>query len=334
MSKIQSTFEKSLENYTGNKAKLLSVSDFTLKLKSELPTYFCDWMNPELTGEPALGPIAEVKIEIDQLAYAYTGLFNKQGLCMVSEGSSPDLYDWGLSELYEEDPKLVTQFLALCFEKVLPEACKLSEFLKLPRAEKVVFSLGEHSGWEYDEVYVYNGELHELYYGNVRLKRLAKEISLHSYTELNTVEQRFINHLLNINIRKCADELIPVFKEFLHWLSHQNPEPLKNITIGWSSNFDKESAFGGINDGGVCKWSGTFDFSKWFAMDRPKDLDRDGIDKVRYCVSLKIAEIACLASETLVDLEVFKKLPKKDNFFMQVMNRTAGFPPRFYPFNK
>ncbi len=77
----------------------------------------------------------------------------------------------------------------------------------------------------------------------------------------------------------------------------------------------------------------TFDFYKWFSNERPADLDDDFMNRVRYCISNKIAEIACQASEKIVDTDAFKKLPKQDKFTMVVANRTAGVPPRFYPFN-
>lgn len=330
MSIIQSVFDESLKSYTGNKAELLAVSDFTLKLKEELPGYFRNWLDPEFTGNPALKPIAKVEIEIDQLAYAYTVLFSEKGACMVTEGSAPDLYGWGLSDLFEEEPRLVSQFLALCFEKALPDACRASEFLTLPRSEEVVFSVGEHAGWVCEEVFVYKGGRHEIDHGNARLKILGQEAK--RYIQGGTAEGVFEDHLKNINVRQCADEFMPVLKEFVYWLSEQNPEPLEDITIAWSSNFNKESGFGGCLDDKVYKWPGSFDFSKWFSRERPEDLDQDDMVKVRYCISLKIAEIACLASEELVELEVFQNLPKRDGFSMRIMNRTAGYSPKFYPF--
>ncbi|MCF6347939.1 MAG: hypothetical protein L3J20_06535 [Flavobacteriaceae bacterium] len=332
MSIIQKYFEKSLKDYSGNKAGILIVNDFVLKLKQEIPEHFRDWMDTKLTGgELIVEPIAEVIVEMDQLAYVYTSLIDEKGRCMVTEGSSPDLSDWGLDELAIEEPRLVSQFLALCYEKTLTEACKSSEFLSLPRSEKVVFSVGEHSGWCGENIYVYKGSRHKIDYGNIRLKRLQLENS-HGYTNPDTVERKFMDHLENIDIQKCASELIPVFEEFLHWLSKQNTTSLEVIAIGWSSNFEEETALGGYDDTDLYRWSSPFDFSKWFAKKRPNDLDHDDMTGVRYRVSIKIAEIACLASETIIELEVFKNLPKTDNFTMEVQNRTGGFPPLFYPF--
>lgn len=330
MSTIEGIFEDSLKEYKGNNAEKLLLNDFILKLEQELPGYFIDWMNSDLTGTAVIEPIAKISIEIDESAYAYTSLYNKKGSCMVSEGSSPNLHEWGLDELFEEDSKLVAQFLALCYEKVLPIACKSSEFLSLPRETKIGFSVGQHSGWECDELYEYNGKRYKVDYGNVRLKKLHKDTSC--YTKPNTIEHEFMDHLKNIDIEKCANEFIPVFEEFMNWLLEQNPEPLDDITIAWSSNFEKEGVFGGCYEDEVYRWPKEFDFSVWFSNKRPKDLDHSEMSSVRYCVSSKIAEIACLASEKLVKLEVFKSLPKKDGFIMEIMNRTAGYPPKFYPF--
>ena len=335
MSSLQKKFEESLKEYEGIKSELLLIDKFSERLKKELPEYFRDWMNPKLTGEPAMEPISKIGIEVDSGGYVYSSLYSEKGLCMVSEGSSPDLFDWGLvcedeeDYAFEERQSLIAQFLALCYEKALPEACKSQEFLSLPRSEKITFSVGAHSGWECDELYVYEGERHEIDYGNIRLKRLHQAASC--YTVPGTIENKFMNHLNDIDIRKCSDELIPVFKEFIFWLSEQHIKPLDRIVIAWSSNFDKESAFAGISEKTVYKWPSTFNFSKWFSNERPKNLD-DNLASVRYALSNKIAEIACLAAESFTELDTFKSLPKTDGFIMKVQNRTAGAPPVFYPF--
>ncbi len=336
MSILESEFEKSLKNYEGDKAEVLSVDNFTSRLQEELPGHFLNWMDPDLTGEPVLEPVSEIKIEVDSQGYLYSSLFNKKGVCMVSEGSSPDLYEWGivskdedLSE-FESRLNLVAQFLALCYQKVLPAACKTTEFLSLPREEKIVFSVGAHSGWENNELYIHKGEKHEIDYGNVRLKRLHSAASC--YTEEGTRENTFMNHLKNIDVRKCSDELIPVFKEFIFWLSEQDIEPLERIVIAWSSNFEKESVFGGISGKTKYPWPSPLNLSSWFSSERPENLDDDNLTSVRYAVSNKIAEIACLAAESIAELDIFKGLPKTDGFIMRVQNRTAGAPPVFYPF--
>ncbi|MDY8137485.1 hypothetical protein [Aquimarina sp. 2201CG5-10] len=336
MSTLKNEFEISLKNYTGSKKELLSVDHFTSMLLEELPVHFKNWMNPELTGEPAIEPISKIGIEVDSAGYVYSSLYSEKGLCMVSEGSSPNLFDWGLVSVDEEDyafekrQNLIAQFLALCYKKALPKACKSQEFLNLPRAEKVLFSVGAHSGWECDELYTYEGERNEIDYGNIRLKRLHN--AAYCYTQPGTIENKFMNHLNDIDIHKCSDELIPVFKEFLSWLSEQQIKPVDRIAIAWSSNFDKESAFGGISEKTVYKWPSTFNFSKWFSNERPKNLDDDNLTSVRHAVTNKIAEIACLAAESFTELDVFKNLSKTDQFIMRVQNRTAGAPPIFYPF--
>lgn len=336
MSTLKNEFETSLKNYTGSKRELLSVDSFTTKLLEELPTHFKNWMNPELTGEPAIKPISEIKIELDSMGYLYSSLYDEKGFCMVSEGSSPDLFDWGLVSIDEEDyafeerQELIAQFLALCYKNALPKACQSKEFLDLPRSEKIIFSVGAHSGWECNELYIHKGERNEIDYGNIRLRRLQNAV--YCNTKPGTIENKFMKHLYDIDIYKCADELIPVFKEFLFWLSEQHVKPLDEIVIAWSSNFDKESAFGGISEETVYKWPSTFNFSKWFSNERPKNLDDDNLTSVRYAVSHKIAEIACLAAENFTELDIFKSLAKTDKFIMIVQNRTAGAPPVFYPF--
>ncbi len=338
MNTIQNEFEESLKNYDGNKAELLLVDNFTSKLLKELPSHFLNWMNPELTGEPSIDPISKIKIEVDSLGYLYTSLFNKKGACMVTEGSSPNLFEWGIVSTNDDDytlfvkrQDLVSQFLALCYQQVLPTACTMAEFLSLPREEKVTFSIGAHSGWECDELYIYEGERNEIDYGNVRLKRLHN--AANCYTKEGTIENSFMTHLNKIDIQKHSNELIPVFKDFLHWLSEQNIQPLDKIVIAHSSNFDKESVFGGISGKTIYKWTPNINFSEWFLDKRPENLDDENFINLRYAVTTKIAEIACLTSESIIDLDLFKKLPKKDNFIMCVRNRTAGTPPLFYPFS-
>ncbi len=336
---IQSAFRESLEEYKEEYEKErpeLVVSNFVSRLKEEFPSYFRDWMNPVLTGEPVLEPISKIEIGIDSYGYVYSSLYSETGSCIVSTGVGPNLYDWGLVSVDEDDyafegrQSLVAQFLALCYVEVLPEACKTEAFLALPRAEKITFKVGAHSGWESDELYVFEGERYEIDYGNVRLKRLNYKASCH--TDPDTVERRFMDNLKTLDVQKCADELISTFEEVIFWLSKENKEPLNRIVIAWSSNFDREAAFGGVLGKTVLRWPGTFDFSKWFLNERPGDLDAEHLTSVRYSISCKIAEISCLASEVIVTSDVFKNLPKADGFLMRVQNRTAGQPLVFYPF--
>ncbi len=330
MPALKQLFKQSLKKHKDTDTSRLSFDDYVLKLEQELPGYFADWQDPDYTGQMALEPIAKVVVEIDASGYVYTSLYNEKEACMVSEAASPDLYDWGLQELYEEAPSLVTIFLALCYETVLPVVCRTEEFLRLPRSGKVVFGVSEHSGWECEEVYVYTGERHEIDYGNIRLKQLRQ--AANCYTEPGTVEHKFMQHLSTVDVQKCSEELFPVFEEFLDWLVRQNPGPLEAITIAWSSDFSKEASMGGYNKQAY-RWPGSFNCYKWFSAERPEDLDDDDIAKIRHCISNKIAEIACLAAERIVELEVFRSIPKEDNFIMEVMNRTAGASPMFYPFN-
>ncbi|PXY47005.1 hypothetical protein [Flavobacterium hydrophilum] len=325
MSELESIFTAELKNYTGKDKALLAIDEVAFKIKEELPDNFNHWME----HIPVLVPIAKVGVEIDELGYVYTMLINEKGQCMESEAASPCLDDLGLMKLYKKNSELVTQFLAVCYQKVLSEACKSPEFLKLPRAAEIVFSVGEHAGWECEQVYTYKGERYEIDHGNIRLKRLR--FATTCYTEPNTPERKFMDHLQDIDIQKCSDELLPVFTEFLIWLSHEKTKPLKKVILAWSSNFFKDVAMGGKDDI-VYRWPGTFDLYKWFSSERPQDLDDDGLVSVRYCVSNKIAEIACLTAEKCIELDAFKALPKDDSFIMEVMNRTAGAPPRFYPF--
>lgn len=324
MGELKLIFTEELKNYSGEDKDLV-IDEVALKLKEILPGSFNRWMD-EIS---VIDPIAKVEVEIDELGYMYTVLINENGKCIESEAVSPCLDDLRLKKLYKENSKLVTIFLAVCYEKILPEVCKSPEFLKLPRAAEIVFSVGEHAGWECEEVYTYKGERYEIDHGNIRLKRLR--FATTCYTEPNTPEQKFMDHLQNIDIQKCSDELLPVFTEFLIWLSDQKTEPIKGVILAWSSNFDKDVAIGGKGDI-MYRWPGTFDLYKWFCSERPEDLDNDDLVSVRHCITNKIAEIACLAAEKCVELDVFKALPKDDSFTMKVMNRTAGAPPIFYPF--
>ncbi len=339
MSQLKQLFEQSLKEYRGDKASLLSLNDFVARLQQELPSYFSDWLNPDYTGQVALGPIAKIVIEADASAYVYTSLYNEKKACMVAEAPSPDIADWGLLELFKEAPALVVQFLALCYEQALPAVCRTDEFLGLPRCEKITFSIAEHSGWEHKKLYVYKGERHEIDYGNIRLKQLRKATSC--FTEPATVERKFMEHLTTIDVQKCAAEFTPVFEKFLHWLAQQNTGPLEAITIGWSSDFGKAAGIGGFNENAY-RWPEPLDIYKWFSSKRPENMDYENEDddddaydmsKVRYCVSNKIAEIACLTAERIAETDIFKAIPKQDNFIMEVMNRTAGASPVFYPFD-
>ena len=325
MSELGLIFTEELKKYKGDDKDLLVIDEVALKLKEILPGNFNNWME-EI---PVIDPIAKVGVEIDELGYVYAVLINEKGQCIESEAASSGLDDLGLKKLYKKNSKLVTKLLAVCYEKILPDVCKSPEFLKLPRASEIVFIVGEHAGWECEEVYTYKGERFEIDYGNIRLKRLR--FATTCYTEPDTPERKFMDDLQNIDIQKCADELLPVFTEFLTWLSNQKTEPINAIILAWSSNFDKDVAMGGKGDI-IYRWPETFDLYKWFSSERPEDLDNNDLVSVRHCVTNKIAEIACLTAEKCIQLDVFKALPKDDSFTMKVMNRTAGAPPFFYPF--
>jgi hypothetical protein len=322
---LETQFEASLKEYKGKNASLLAFDVMIPKLHLELPRNFSQWMHQE----SCLAPIAKVAVEVDESGYVYTCLYNEHEGCMLSEGASPDLEDLGLSKLYKKSPTLVTQFLTLCYQKVLSEACKTPEFLSLPRAAEIVFSVGEHAGWGCEAVYVFTGERYEINHGNILLKRLNKATSCH--TEPGTLERAFMDHLQSIDIQECANELFPVFQELWVWLNQQNPRSVRAIAIAWSSNFNKDPAIGAYCENDVLhRFPGSVDIYKWFSADRPADLDHDDMVSVRYCVSNKIAEIACLMMERVAELEIFKAIPKQDGFIMKVANRTAGSPPVFY----
>ncbi len=335
MKSLQKDYKKSLEKYKGDKTKLSDIKHHQSKLREEIQQYFQDWLNPKMTGEAALEPIAKINIEVDSQGYVYTSLYNKNGRCLVSEGASPDLYEWGLVSSDEEDYEfekrqdLVAQFLALCYVDVLPEACETDNFLSLPRESEITFTVGAHSGWEYENLYIYKGDKHSIDHGNVRFKRLS--YAADCYTAPGTKEEIYMNQVRKLDVRSCADELIPVFNEFLEWLSLQNSEPIEDILIVWSSNFEKDTAFGGIHGDNAYRWPKTFELSKWFPVNSFIDLDEYAT--IRYSVSSKIAQIACLAAETFIELDSFKKLSKTDNLKMKVHNRTGGQPVEFYPFD-
>lgn len=325
MTELEILFTEELQNYSGEDKALLVIDEAALKLKEELPGIFNRWME-EI---PVINPIAKVGVVIDEGGYIYTILMSEKGQCMESDGASPGLNDFGIRDLHEKNSKLVTTFFAVCYEKILEEACKSPEFLRLPRAAEIVFSIGEHAGWACEEVYKYKGERYEINYGNIQLKRLHSATTC--YTRPDTIERKFMDHLQNIDVQKCSEELLPVFTEFFTWLSDQKTEPLKGVTLAWSSNFDKDVAMGGKTDI-MYRWPGTFDMYKWFSSERPEDLDHVAVTSVRSCVSNKIAEIACLTVEKCIELDIFKALPKDDSFTMKIQNRTAGAPPIFYPF--
>ena len=324
MSNLYQTFEKSLKNYKGKNEDLLSVDDIVSKLQQELPPIFNLWMKQE-----NLDPIAKVIIEVDQLGYIYVSLFDDRQNCLLSEGACLDMEDLGLHEIYEESPELVTQFLALCYQKALPEVCTTVQFLDLPRASKIIFSLSEHSGWECDEVYLFKGKPNIIDHGNVMLKRLSKKTNCH--TEQGTIERKFMEQLQEINLQSCANELTRSFEEFLIWLKQQNPTPVEAIVIAWSSNFDEKPAIGAYCTKDIIhRFILSDDLYKWFPEERPALLDADDLAAVRYCVSCKIAQIACLMMEKVAQLNIFIDIPKQKGFVMEVVNRTAGSPPVFY----
>lgn len=80
MSSIRDKFEESLKEYDGDKSELLQVDKFADRLKEELPRYFLDWMNPELTGEPAIKPISKIDIEVDSGGYVYACLYSEKDI--------------------------------------------------------------------------------------------------------------------------------------------------------------------------------------------------------------------------------------------------------------
>lgn len=326
MTELELIFTEELKNYSGEDKALLSIDETALKIKEILPGSFNQWME-EI---PVMDPIKKIGIQFDEGGYKYSFLISEKGQCMQGDGPCPSLHDLGLKELHGKNSKLLSKFLAVCYEKVWPEVCKSPEFLKLPRAAEIVFSVGEHGGWEWDEVYTYKGERYEIDYGNIQLKRLHSATTC--YTNPDTPERKFMDHLQNIDVQKCSDELLPVFTEFFTWLSDQKTEPLTGVVLAWSSNFDKDAAIGGKDTTTMHRWLGTIDLYKWFSAERPEDLDNSDSTSVRYCISNKIAEIACLTTEKCIELDVFKALPKDDSFTMKVINRTAGAPPIFYPF--
>ncbi|WP_445456714.1 hypothetical protein [Flavobacterium sp. HNIBRBA15423] len=324
MNNLYQTFEKSLKNYKGKNADLLSVDNIVPKLQQELPPIFNLWMKQEY-----LDPIAKVVIEVDQLGYVYASLFDDRQNCLLSEGACHDMKDLGLHKIYKKSPELVTQFLAVCYRKVLPELCKTPEFLNLPRASKIVFSVSEHSGWEYDEVYVFKGKPNIVDHGNVILKRLSKATNCH--TEPGTIERKFMDNMGEINVQSCANELTRTFEKFLIWLKQQNPTPVEAIVIAWSSNFDEKPAIGAYCAEDILhRFILSDDLYNWFPEERPTLLDADNLAAVRYCVSCKIAQIACLMMEKVSQLGTFQAIPKQKKFVMEVVNRTAGSPPVFY----
>lgn len=326
MTELESIFREELENYNDEDKALLSIDEAALKLKEILPGVFNRWMD-EI---PIINPIAKVGVEIDEGGYMYAFLINEKGQYMESDGASPSLNDLGIRDLHKKNSKLTTKFFAVCYEKILAETCKSPEFLRLPRAAEIVFSVGEHAGWEWDKVYTYKGERYEIDYGNIRLKRLHAATTC--YTNPDSPERKFMDHLQNIDVQKCSDELLPVFTEFFTWLSNQKTEPLTGVVLAWSSNFDKDAAIGGKDTTTMHRWPGAIDVYKWFSEERPEDLDDSDLTSVRYCISNKIAEIACLTTEKCIELDAFKTLPKDGSFTMKVMNRTAGAAPIFYPF--
>ena len=325
------------EEYDGTMIDILVPENFTDRLRKELIECCVDWLDVKRTGTACLSPISKITWEFDSGGYLYAHMLDKSGSCSISEGSSPSLWDWGLITREEDEyafegrQNLVAVFLANCFQQVIEDVCQSAEFLNLPREEKISMTVGAHGGWQCDKLYVFTGERHEIDYGNVRLKTLAHDADCH--TKEGTAEHDFMTHVRALDVQQCADELLVPMTELLEWLVAKKPEPIDRIVIAWSSNFDKETAFGGINDDNTYKWNQTFDLSKWFSKAKLKDLDAGEHSSVRYAVSNKIAQIACLASERLIECDAFKKMPKVENFTMKVSNRTAGSPPRFYPFD-
>ena len=325
MSKLQKTFESALKEYEGENEEVFSVDDVIAKLREELPNCFTMWME----DYNVLAPIAAINIEVDSGGYFYTSLMSEKGICMESEAATVELDELELTEVFEEDATLVVKFLAYCYEKVLPEICNTHEFLNLPRAAKIIFSVGEHSGWECENVYQFNGEQNVIDHGNVRLKTLAKATTCH--TEPDKIERKFMDHLHTIDIEKCADELTPIFNDFSVWLTEQNPTPIDRIVIAWSSNFDAIPALGAYCETDVLhRYPISDDLYKWFSEERPDDLDEE--TSIRYCIGAKIAQIACVMMEKVEQLNTFKELPKHTDFIMRISNRTAGAPHQFYPF--
>ena len=168
MNDLKNKFEDSLKKYKGDKAEILVIETFTNRLLKELPTYFSHWINPKFTLKPIKEPISKIKIEVDSRGDLYTSIFNIKGKCLESDASGPSLYDWGIVSVDEKERSLekridlIAQFLAICYQEVLPSACKTTEFQNLPREEHITFSVGAHSGWECDNLYVHTGERYEI----------------------------------------------------------------------------------------------------------------------------------------------------------------------------
>ncbi len=338
MNTLEQEFENSLKNYSGDKKVLLSIDSFTHKLLEELPFHFKEWMNPLMTGNPAVQPISKIDIEVDSSGLIYAGLLSEKNTCEVSEGRCSNLFDWGIASLDEEPDEfekrqnLVAQFLAICYQRALPEACKTQEFLSLPRSEKIVFSIGAHAGWFFNELYIYEGERNEIDYGNVRLLKL--NLKTKYTTKPDTLENRFVQHMHNIDTEQCSEELILSFTKFLDWLLEQDVKPLEYMCIAWWSNLEKLAFAAGSDEEDVFYQGPEYiKFAHWFHNEIPEDLNSETMNRLREAINYKIAEIACLASEKVEKLETFKKIPKvKDGFFMDVFNQSEGGDTEFYPF--
>jgi len=355
INKVLEDFQNELDDIKNNKyaealekesdlefSKRLDVDLFTARLVDEMPECFTNWLDPNLTGEVCLEPISKISIEVDSHGYLYASLYSKSNSCLVSEGSCISLYEWGLGDsddvdeyAFERRQNLVAQFLALCFINALETLCESTEFLALPRCASISFTIGAHGSWSQDNAFVFYGTKNEIEWGNKRSKRLAHKSSC--YTEPGSKSFEFIKSINEVDAQEHARELMPLLEQAMLWLGENAEDPIERFIIAWSSNFDRDIAFGGVTgkteeDKKIYRWPNTFDLYKWFQNNRLKDLDAEGFSSERFALSHKIAQIACIACETLIETDAFKSLKKSDSFEMKVMNRTAGAQLVFYPF--
>ncbi len=56
--------------------------------------------------------------------------------------------------------------------------------------------------------------------------------------------------------------------------------------------------------------------------------------EVHTCAVYKVAEIVCVALEAIVESELFKSIPKRDSFIVEVLDRSSKKDPTVYPFQK
>jgi len=331
MTDLINEFNESLKEYTGKNIGIFNIEQGTQRLITEFDEYIKYWLNPRFTGEVALDPINRIIVEIDSSGYMYSAVLSEETGCMISEGRSPNLKKWGLDTLHRSYSKLVAQFFAVCYQQALPTICESEAFQALPRASEIKFEVGNHSGWACGNVYTFKGQEHRIDYGNIKLLELAYKVTLAEPN--NPLESTFLKHLENININDRALEFIPIFEEFISWLAEQTIEPLEFIALFWSSNFEKDTLLYGFTKDDKFRWNKNIEISSWFSEQRPADLELEECEDIRNVMSCKLAQIACLATEKIIDTSNFKKLNLLEEFEMSIVNlNEESRDIEFYPF--